>query len=392
MEQTSDVPPTQPPPDPPARPDTYQRIGTALKALRRSTSERVFAGVCGGVARSLGLDPTFVRVLVAVLVPFGGLGVLLYVLGWLLLPQDDGRRSVAERAAARSNQGDTKRPLALAVLLIVLALIGASLVFDKWDGTLLLVLLAVGLVVWIDRRTGRVQQPPPAPPASASAPTAATTTLPADDVTQPVSPAPPPVRSVLFATTLSCLVLALGVLGAVDGAGGEVAGDAYPALGLAVVGAGLVVGAWRGRSRGLIVLGLALALATAGAIGADRGGLGRDAVDLTLRPTGASEIPRSARYTVGNASYDLRGVDFGGTKAAAALSIGAGELIVIVPRDVDVTGRTDVGLGEVSLFHQRSEGPGIERTFADVGADGPGGGSLDLTLHAGVGRVEVRRG
>ena len=379
MNQTTDVPPPPPPPptpDPPGRSDTYERVTTGLKSLRRSKSTRVFAGVCGGVARGLGLDPIFVRVAVAVLVPFGGLGVLLYVLGWLLLPEDDGRRSVAERAATRSNEADPGRPVALAVL------------------------LAVGLVVWIDRRADRVQLTPsagsPTPMVTPVDPASPTAAYPSAGWTQPVSTtAPPPrrPRSVLFAATVSCVVIALGVLGAVDSAGGDVAGDAYPALGLAVVGAGLVVGAWLGRSRGLIVVGLVLAIATAGAVGADRAGrFGRDRVDLTLRPASTAEIPASADYAVGNATYDLRGVAFSGADTAASLSIGAGELVVIVPPDVDVAVTASVGVGEVFLFTQQSGGPGIDRTLTDLGGDGPGGGSLDLTLDAGVGRVEVRRG
>jgi len=403
MNQTTDVPPPPPPPptpDPPGRSDTYERVTTGLKSLRRSKSTRVFAGVCGGVARGLGLDPIFVRVAVAVLIPFGGLGVLLYVLGWLLLPEDDGRRSVAERAVTRSNEADPGRPVALAVLLVIVALIGASWVFDQWDGTLLLVLLAVGLVVWIDRRADRVQLTPsagsPTPMVTPVDPASPTAAYPSAGWTQPVSTtAPPPrrPRSVLFAATVSCVVIALGVLGAVDSAGGDVAGDAYPALGLAVVGAGLVVGAWLGRSRGLIVVGLVLAIATAGAVGADRAGrFGRDRVDLTLRPASTAEIPASADYPVGNATYDLRGVAFSGADTAASLSIGAGELVVIVPPDVDVAVTASVGVGEVLLFTQQSGGPGIDRTLTDLGGDGPGGGSLDLTLDAGVGRVEVRRG
>ncbi len=83
---------------------------------------------------------------------------------------------------------------------------------------------------------------------------------------------------------------------------------------------------------------------------------------------------------------------FSGADTAASLSIGAGELVVIVPPDVDVAVTASVGVGEVFLFTQQSGGPGIDRTLTDLGGDGPGGGSLDLTLDAGVGRVEVRRG
>ncbi len=406
MNQTTDVPPPIPAPEPPptgTAGDTVERVITRLKSLRRSRSERVFAGVCGGVARGLGLDPLFVRVLVAVLALVGGAGVVLYAVGWLLLPEDDGTRSLAERAATGRREPGSRRPLVLTVLLVLVALIAASAVFDRWDGPLLLVLAVVALAVWIDRRGDRAPALPAAPDGTAvtavqDGPVAAGSGAepPTTVYTQPAPPAPRPAprpRSVLFAATISCVVIALGILGAADSAGGSVAGDAYPALALAVVGAGLVVGAWIGRSRGLIVVGLLLALATAAAVGVERiDTISNDRVDVTLRPTTLAELPASVKYGVGNATYDLRSIDFTSADVASSLSIGAGEIIVIVPRDVDVRVAANVGVGQADLFGQSSGGPGVQRTVTDLGGDGPGGGTLGLTLDAGVGHLEVRRG
>ncbi len=376
--------------------------------MRRSRSTRVFAGVCGGVAHSLGLDPVFVRVLVAVLVLFGGAGVVLYAVGWLLLPEDDGRPSIAERAATRPAEAGGGRPIALAVLLVIVGLISISFVFDQWVGAVLLALAVFGLLVWVDRRGERVQPvgyagSEPAPmttPMAMSTTTASGAGAPpsAPAWTQPVGPPPGPppaprARSVLFALTASCVLIALGALGAADASGASVRAGTYPALTLAVVGVGLLAGAWFGRSRGLIVVGLVLAVVTAGAVGADRiGNFGGDAVDLTLRPTTVAELPTSAEYAVGSATFDLTGVDFSNADASMQVSIGAGEIIVIVPPDVDVTVTASMGVGEVLLFSDSSGGPGVDRTVTDLGPDGTGGGSLDLTLDAGVGNLEVRRG
>jgi phage shock protein PspC (stress-responsive transcriptional regulator) len=52
---------------------------------------RLLAGVAAGVGRRYGVDPVIVRIAAAVLTVFGGLGILLYGLGWLLLPHPDGR-------------------------------------------------------------------------------------------------------------------------------------------------------------------------------------------------------------------------------------------------------------------------------------------------------------
>lgn len=58
--------------------------------LTRSSSDRVLGGVCGGFARWMGWDPTLVRVAYLLLTVFSAAfpGVLLYVLLWLIMPQD----------------------------------------------------------------------------------------------------------------------------------------------------------------------------------------------------------------------------------------------------------------------------------------------------------------
>ncbi|HEY9087835.1 MAG TPA: PspC domain-containing protein [Anaerolineaceae bacterium] len=58
-------------------------------ALRRSRSDRVLAGVCGGLGRFFGISPTWFRIgfLIAFL-PGGVPGILLYVLMWLIMPPE----------------------------------------------------------------------------------------------------------------------------------------------------------------------------------------------------------------------------------------------------------------------------------------------------------------
>jgi phage shock protein C len=56
---------------------------------RRSKSDRKIAGVCGGLAKYFGMDPTLVRVLwvVLTLVSFGA-GLVGYILLWVLAPEE----------------------------------------------------------------------------------------------------------------------------------------------------------------------------------------------------------------------------------------------------------------------------------------------------------------
>ena len=58
--------------------------------LTRSSSDKFIAGVCGGLARSLGIDSGLVRILAVVLSFFFGIVLVLYIALWLVLPLEDG--------------------------------------------------------------------------------------------------------------------------------------------------------------------------------------------------------------------------------------------------------------------------------------------------------------
>lgn len=60
------------------------------KRLRRSSSNKVIAGVCGGIGAYFGIDPVAVRIALVLFTLFGGAGVLVYLVCWLCMPQDIG--------------------------------------------------------------------------------------------------------------------------------------------------------------------------------------------------------------------------------------------------------------------------------------------------------------
>ncbi|HEY7879456.1 MAG TPA: PspC domain-containing protein [Streptosporangiaceae bacterium] len=72
---------------------TYDR--PARPELRRSSSDRMLAGVAGGLARYLDVDATLVRIAFVVLTVVGGAGVPLYLASWLLIPEDGADQSIA---------------------------------------------------------------------------------------------------------------------------------------------------------------------------------------------------------------------------------------------------------------------------------------------------------
>jgi phage shock protein PspC (stress-responsive transcriptional regulator) len=70
----------------------------AERKLYRSRTNRHIAGVCGGLAEYLNLDPLLVRVLVVVFALANGAGLLFYILAWLFVPEAPLRDGTTEVA------------------------------------------------------------------------------------------------------------------------------------------------------------------------------------------------------------------------------------------------------------------------------------------------------
>lgn len=124
----------------------------ADRSLRRSRDDRVIAGVAGGLGRYLGVDPVVVRVAFVVLAVFGGSGVLAYLVGWLVIPEEPaGGISAPADVAAATNTSSV-------VIGILLVAAGGLLLLDQLVPgfrSLLgpLLLMALGIVVlWRVRR------------------------------------------------------------------------------------------------------------------------------------------------------------------------------------------------------------------------------------------------
>src|SRR5579862_4343990 len=107
--------------------------------LRRSDDDRVVAGVCAGIARALGVDPTVVRLVFTLLALAGGAGIVLYVAAWLYLAG--------------------KVPAAVICLIVGAGVALRALGLSNHAATAI-VLIAVGLtVIW--RRGGSLQPDAP---------------------------------------------------------------------------------------------------------------------------------------------------------------------------------------------------------------------------------------
>ncbi|MGH9065391.1 MAG: PspC domain-containing protein, partial [Acidimicrobiales bacterium] len=134
--------------------------------LARSDHDRILGGVCGGLAAHFGIDPVVIRILAVALAFLGGVGVLLYVAAWLVLP-DEGGAAVGRRSTAGKVLLAVVGGLALltAVSWLWSGLFGFGRPGDHGWGLLPLLLVAgvVGLVVYRDR-LGLGARRPPGPP------------------------------------------------------------------------------------------------------------------------------------------------------------------------------------------------------------------------------------
>jgi phage shock protein PspC (stress-responsive transcriptional regulator) len=393
----------------PVTPPLASRYG-----LVRPLQGRYVAGVCAALGRATGTDPVLWRVVLAVLVCFLGTGVLIYLVAWLLTPQEGDTASPLE---AMFGRGDSSTSPALVVVLGGVAALLLVLVLPRplylvlAGGTVLAILLLISRAQTAlpPPPAQRAEPPAPAPPAPALAPappvplTAGAAPAPAGyrppfaphgPFTAPPPPRPPRPppreRSRLPALTFFAALVVLGCLGVLDLAGVlEVPVSGYLAASLAVLGAGLLTGAWLGRARPLIALGvvLALALPVAHAVeSVDTEPIG----DLTWAPQSRAELIDEYALSFGSGLLDLRQVDFSGQRVEITVRITFGEMRVAVPEEVAVEARAHNQFGGINVLG-RSRDAISDGVVHDPGGGDPADGMLVLHLYVRFADLEVHR-
>ncbi|WP_328465124.1 PspC domain-containing protein [Actinoplanes sp. NBC_00393] len=416
----------------------------ARQQLVRPRNGRYVAGVCGALARATNTDPVLWRVLLAVLGILGGTGVLLYLIGWLIIPSEGDTASPIESLLGKGQSG--MAPLSVVLLGGAALLTFAFIVNSGARASMLAAAVIIGAFLLIKRggvpgREGAAfpsapppTTPAPPPPATpvAEEPTMAFTPPPpaapaAEPVTAPPAPpryepptggfrppfaphgpyasappaAPPPPappkvkppkppkeRSVLGRLTFFAVLLAMGVLAVLDMAGVNVAVSAYFAVALATIASGLIIGTWFGRARGLIALALVATFGLAVSTGVER--FGEDFTPSVYRPTSLAEVADRYDFTFGNVTLDLRQVDFTGQQQTTAVTMKLGQLRVLLPPEVDTTADVRIDGGRTLLFGDEFNDPGSQ-SVTNLGADGTGGGTLLLDMHMEAGNLEVAR-
>ncbi|GAA1243614.1 PspC domain-containing protein [Pseudonocardia aurantiaca] len=404
----------------------------------RPRNDRQVAGVAAAIARRYDIDPVLVRV-GFVVAAFSGIGAALYIAGWILLPEEPAVPGAP--AKARNPHG------LILIGLGIAAVITLGTVFGGNGPDFVLPLIAVACLLYLLHRSRGVrghqsQAGATAPPVAGQAPAAGTPGAPSaaatstgtaagsDPLTVPTStatppawdplgaapfawdlpepsappPPPPPRKLPVTSVTLGLALLAGGITAVIMLLAGTLTLANLPVvLGvlLAVIGTGLVFGAFVRAGRGLIPFALILSALTWGAVSAplDRWqshGMG----DLHAAPTALAQLQPTYQRTAGDVELDLRNLDLavvpGGNSEAVrtSVSVGAGDVDIWVPPNADVTFTGEAGLGDVQFGDQMQSGPGSQvKVVNDLGADGVASGRpLVINAEIGAGNVEVHRG
>lgn len=206
-------------------------------------------------------------------------------------------------------------------------------------------------------------------------------------------------KSRLGRVTLYATAIAVGTLAVVHLLGASIAGSAYFAVALTIVGLGLVAGARIGRARLLIPLGFALSLglliSTASAIDGPHRGRGPEVLSAATVLEVTENNPFS--QDTGDYTLDFSQVDFTGQNITFEATNDVGRLEIILPPNVDVTVKAKIEVGDADVFDSHWGGFTDQwRTVVDHGADGPNregvdAGTLTLTVSVDVGNLEVHR-
>ncbi len=81
----------------------------------RSRSERVIAGVAGGLATALHIDPLIIRIVFLILSPLNGMGLVLYIVLWALMPNEDST-TADTRSHVQENINEMQRTIQQGVM------------------------------------------------------------------------------------------------------------------------------------------------------------------------------------------------------------------------------------------------------------------------------------
>ncbi|MGI8881127.1 MAG: PspC domain-containing protein [Jatrophihabitans sp.] len=425
----ADLPPSVSPPPPgggsgePGGPGRGPGSGPP-RLLRRSRTDRMGVGVCGGLGAYFGVDPVIFRVLIAVLAVFGGAGILLYLLMWLAIPEEGAPTSTLDRGIAEARRRKIPFGLVAAGTVLVIWVIG----FSWWAPPSLwpaIIVTAVLLFV-LSRRADRTEQTAvPGPPYS---PAASVGTAPLDypstyESTVPLSGDPerpwavPPIepspsggsqlrewmeesrsrgrerRRRTFPIRISVCALAFAAvvtLALIDWLHGIPFATYFWTIGAIVLG-GLIVGAATRRAPWHYVAWLAPVAVGLIAFGSSPASLHNGWGDRAWTPHTSSAVSGQYKIAFGRGTLDLSSIRSVDAARTVKVTMGAGQVRIVIPRSLAVVVHTDIHFGTVTVEgNELHSGYNFNRDVASpaVGQDSNRVITVDATLTNGQIKID----
>ncbi len=405
---------------------------TSPRRLYRSTDDRKVAGVCGGLGDYFGVDPVLFRLAFVLGTVFGGVGLLAYVIGWLVLPERSGGRQPRVADDEERRWGGPAVVGAILVIVGILTLLDSSSWFGFGiDGPELFWPLAlVGGGAWLllrERGTSESSSDQIAPdtgsaPSTTSTFTSDTELVNEDDVVVGTAVAPytgepddgdvdghpapvveEPQRPSIVRLTLGALLVYFGVVAL----GGlfdwwDIDAAAVIAVALLITGVGLVASAFFNRQGWpLLLVGLVLGTVLVPASIIDvplNAGIG----EQRFTPNSLESVKDEYEYGLGQLVIDVRQVTdelAPGEVLDIDAELGIGQLQIVVPDDVVLDVELDSGMGEAAIelpsrrLERSNDGIGAELDDVldplEVDAGDPEPAVVRIDARVGLGQVVV---
>jgi phage shock protein PspC (stress-responsive transcriptional regulator) len=441
---------------------------SSIWTIRRSTTDAKVAGLCAGVAQYWRIDPVLVRVGWVLLALSGGIGLVLYLAGWLLIPVE-GR----DKAPVDDVFGESVRrwPRELWITLVVVASLAMFAIFGWLSPFGIGPAIVIAVIWYFGFYKGRQDKE--------SAPDSASTTASSPTPTQPVAPEfmqypgsstpfteaaegwqrrieehtrqvaaanqtsaaprnewpsppaenrsqepdsqdyehaaflaepdpaglyvePAPAAPVKLSETRSAkrlrlvslvvLGLTLSGLGIAQALGVAIPLAGYLAAALLVIGLTLVAATWFGMARGLLPLGVLLAVAVVIVTAAGPAMRAAPAATSAHAYTSVAELPPAGdSEDFGRLSVDLSQLAVT-NDATYRAHVDLGRLIVTVPKDANVVINYTADVGAVRAYGAEVQaGSELNGQVKDPKPIEPGHHTLTLHLSVDAGDIEVRR-
>jgi phage shock protein PspC (stress-responsive transcriptional regulator) len=279
----------------------------AAKRLERSRSDRMLAGVCGGLARYFDIHPAFYRIGFVVLTLIGGAGVLIYLAAALVIPDEGEEDSIA--AAVLRERRDRPWPLIGLALIAIAGLVLLSRVSIWPSGDAAWILLLVGGIIVLSVSN----RPRPEPVAERAEPA------------EPAEPAARPSPWRWLRRVALGLATALGV-----------------AIAFVLVAAAIFAAVFHVH-------------------------VGNGIGDQTYDVATLGDLRPEYELGIGDLRVDLRDVRLPVGVTHLRTRVDVGRLVVLVPHDAALRVRTDTDFGAVDLLGRSADGREVDRNVDETG-------------------------